>query len=75
MNFQTFDNSYFNTLFFQSALGRQSAVETKTPNQGQSATRGVQSATEEGHTETWESQFDIALNVSKVAKMFSFETK
>ena len=49
-----------NKLFFQSALGRQSAVETKSPNQGQSATRGVQSATEEGQTETWESKFDIA---------------
>ena len=50
----------YNTLFFQSALGRQSAVETKSLNQGQSATRGVQSATEEGQTETWESQFDVA---------------
>ena len=53
-------SSLRNTLFFQSALGRQSAVETKSPNQGQSATRGIQSATEEGQTETWESQFDIA---------------
>ena len=49
-----------NTLFFQSALGRQSAVDTKSPNQGHFATRGVQSATEEGQTETWESQFHIA---------------
>ena len=54
------DTYTLNTLFFQSALGRQSAVETKSPNQGQSATRWVQSATEEGQTETWESQFDIA---------------
>ena len=50
----------WNTLFFQSALGCQSAVETKSPNQGQSATTGVQSATEEGQIETWESQFHIA---------------
>ena len=54
------DDLLNNTLFFQSALGRQSAVETKSPNQGQSATTGVQSATEEGQTESWESQFDIA---------------
>ena len=58
--FKIISQCSLNTLFFQSALGRQSAVETKSPNQGQSATRGVQSATEEGQTETWESQFDIA---------------
>ena len=45
-----------NTLFFQSALCRQSAVVTKSPNQGQSGTRQGQIGTRVGQIGTGEGQ-------------------
>ena len=45
-----------NTLFFQSALCRQSAVETKSQNQGQSGTRQGQIGTRVGQIGTGEGQ-------------------
>ena len=42
----------WNTLFFQSALCCQSAVETKSQNQGQSGTRQGQSGTRQGQIGT-----------------------
>ena len=45
-----------NTLFFQSALCRQSAVETKSKNQGQSGTRQGQIGTRVGQIGTGEGQ-------------------
>ena len=46
----------YNTLFFQSALCRQSAVETKSQNQGQSGTRQGQIGTRVGQIGTGEGQ-------------------
>ena len=58
---QTFQVNYLvectlNTLFFQSALCRQSAVETKSQNQGQSGTRQGQIGTRVGQIGTGEGQ-------------------
>ena len=47
---------HINTLFFQSALCRQSAVETKSQNQGQSGTRQGQIGTRVGQIGTGEGQ-------------------
>ena len=52
----TFASVYFNTLFFQSALCRQSAVVTKSLNQGQSGTRQGQIETRVGQIGTGEGQ-------------------
>ena len=49
-------NTTENTLFFQSALCRQSAVETKSQNQGQSGTRQGQIGTRVGQFGTGEGQ-------------------
>ena len=64
-----------NTLFFQSALCCQSAVETKSQNQGQSGTRQGQSGTRQGQIGTgWgqigteEGQLEIAEGVVKDAR-------